>query len=444
MRYSGAARWPGALQQLLRGRPVKSRDDAMILSFGRKAGAFPIALCRRQRAAPQPSVRALQGRRLARIGFLLTAILLACVCAIATALADRQPWHAGALISAAAMQDAPDGASAYRVRYWSTGLDDEPLEVSGVVIIPGGAAPAGGRPIVAWAHPTTGVVSRCAPSLARVFFASVQGLRQMLASGYIVAATDYPGLGTPEVHPYLVGISEARAVLDSVRAAREVPGAHAGTSFAVWGHSQGGHAALFSGLLAQRYAPSLDLVGIAVAAPATDLATLMKDDLGTGGGNNITAMTLWSWSRIYGAPMTQVVTPAAVPMINALAGLCIERWFDVLTRRGPTLDLEKSFLSVDNLAARAPWRRLLIENSPGPLPPGIPVFVAQGDADTLVRPAVTRAYIKRLCDGGSKVRVDIVPRVGHAFIARDAADDAVAWMGSRFAAQRAPNDCGRR
>jgi len=228
-----------------------------------------------------------------------------------------------------------------------------------------------------------------------------------------------------------------------VRAAREVPGAHAGTSFAVWGHSQGGHAALFSGLLAQRYAPSLNLVGIAVAAPATDLATLMTDDLGTGGGNNITAMTLWSWSRIYDAPMTQVVTPAAVPVVNALAGLCIERWFDVLTRRGPTLDLEKSFLSVDNLAARAPWRRLLIENSPGPLTPGIPVFVAQGDADNLVRPAVTHAYVKRLCDGGSKVRVDIVPRVGHAFIARDAADDAVAWIGNRFAAKRAPNDCGR-
>ena len=50
---------------------------------------------------------------------------------------------------------------------------------------------------MAWAHPTTGIVSRCAPSLARVFFASVQGLREMLARGYVVAATDYPGLGTP-------------------------------------------------------------------------------------------------------------------------------------------------------------------------------------------------------------------------------------------------------
>ena len=36
----------------------------------------------------------------------------------------------------------------------------------------------------------------------------------MLDRGYVVAATDYPGLGTPEVHPYLVGTSEGHAVLE--------------------------------------------------------------------------------------------------------------------------------------------------------------------------------------------------------------------------------------
>jgi acetyl esterase/lipase len=117
----------------------------------------------------------------------------------------------------------------------------------------------------------------------------------MLARGYVVTATDYPGLGTPEVHPYLVGRSEARAVLDSVRAAKKIPEAGAGDRFAVWGHSQGGQAALFTGLEAARYAPELKIVGVAAAAPATDLAALMSEDLGTGGGNNITAMTLWSW-----------------------------------------------------------------------------------------------------------------------------------------------------
>jgi alpha-beta hydrolase superfamily lysophospholipase len=162
-------------------------------------------------------------------------------------------------------------------------------------------------------------VRRCAPSLAGVFFASVQGLREMPARGYVVAATDYPGLGTPEVHPYLVGKSEARAVLDSVRAARDIPEAAAGDRFAVWGHSQGGQAVLFTGLEAARYAPELKLDDVAVAAPATDLAALITEDLGAGGGNNITAVTLWSWSRVYGAPLANVVTPQADPVIDRLA-----------------------------------------------------------------------------------------------------------------------------
>ncbi len=347
----------------------------------------------------------------------------------------------GSLISIERMSGAPEGATAYRIVYASTGLSGGPVPVSGVIIVPDTPVPVGGRPIVAWAHPTTGIVSRCAPSLARVFFASVQGLRDMLARGYIVAATDYPGLGTPETHPYLVGLSEGRAVLDSVRAARQIPGADAGRTFAVWGHSQGGQAALFAGLLARQYAPELQLAGIAAAAPPTDLRALMTEDLGTGGGNNITAMTLWSWSRIYGVPMTPVVTPQAAPVIDRLANLCIERWFDIFTRRGPTLGLERSFLTVHTLSDVEPWRRLLAENTPGPLPADISVYIAQGGADNLVRLSVTTAYVDRLCRGGSRVRFELLPRIGHTFIARDAAPDAVGWIAARFAQQTPPSDC---
>src|ERR1700733_14431410 len=111
----------------------------------------------------------------------------------------------GTLIRQESIDGAPLGAKTYRVLYRSTGLDNKPILVSGVVIVPPGDPPPGGRPIVAWAHPTSGVVPRCAPSLAIFLFEQIQGLRSFVRDGYVVAATDYPGLGTAGPHPYLVG-----------------------------------------------------------------------------------------------------------------------------------------------------------------------------------------------------------------------------------------------
>ena len=115
----------------------------------------------------------------------------------------------GTVIRQEPMVGAPAGASAYRVLYRSTTPDGQPIAVSGVIIIPQGTAPPGGWPIVAWAHPTTGIVPHCAPSLALFIFQQIAGSRQLLERGYAIAATDYPGLGTPGPHPYLVGASEA-------------------------------------------------------------------------------------------------------------------------------------------------------------------------------------------------------------------------------------------
>jgi pimeloyl-ACP methyl ester carboxylesterase len=338
---------------------------------------------------------------------------------------------------------APAGAQAYRVLYRSTGLRGEPIAVSGVIIVPAGSAPAGGRPVVAWAHPTTGVVPHCAPSLAIFVFQQMAGLRQLIERGAVVAATDYPGLGTAGPHPYLVGDSQARAVIDSVRAARNIPGADGGNDFAVWGHSQGGQASLYTGLIARSYAPELHLVGVAAAAPATSLVTLMGDDFKTSGGKNLTPMTLWSWSRVFGAPIDKVVLPEAIPTVDRLADECIESIFDIMERRQTERPLEQHFLSVPNIATVEPWHTLAAHNTPGPLPASIPLFLAQGTTDTIVAPDVTRAYMQRQCKAGGKVTMMWVPGVGHGFVARDSANTAVAWMMDRFAARPANSDCGK-
>lgn len=351
------------------------------------------------------------------------------------------PSPPGALLMQERIPGAPFDAAAYRILYRSTAMDGQPIAVSGLVVIPAGPPPPGGRLIVAWAHPTTGLVERCAPSLALFRFQQIQGLRDMVAHGFIVAATDYPGLGTPGPHPYLVGISEARAVLDAVRAARALPDADAGSRFAVWGHSQGGQAALFTGIIAAHYAPDLHLVGVAAAAPATELAALLQADLDTPGGKNLTAMTLWSWAQIYDAPIRQVVTAAAMPVIDNLAQECIESAYDLFVRGHTARPLETNFLTVANLATTEPWAGLAAQNTPGTLPPAIPVFIAQGTADPIVLPQITRDYVTRLCHAGSKVTFVQLPRVGHGVAAMRSARMAVDWMADRFKELPAPDDC---
>ena len=349
----------------------------------------------------------------------------------------------GTLVRQEVIDGAPLGATAYRVLYRSTGLNDKPILVSGVVIVPRGDPPPGGRPIVAWAHPTSGVVPRCAPSLAIFLFEQIQGLRSFVRDGYVVAATDYPGLGTAEPHPYLVGTSEGRAVLDSVRVAGSLPGAGGGKKFVVWGHSQGGHAALFTGLIAKTYAPELDLLGVAAAAPATDLATLMNEDIDSVGGKNITAMTLWSWQRVFHADMDKVVDPRAMPAINHLAQECIEGPFDLRQRQLTEQPLQQYFLTTRHPSDVEPWHGLLAENSPGALPPEIPVFLAQGTDDVIIHPKVTEDYEARLCHAGSKVRMLLMPNIGHGRAAQASTQAMLQWTSDRFAGAPAPDDCAR-
>jgi pimeloyl-ACP methyl ester carboxylesterase len=347
----------------------------------------------------------------------------------------------GTLVRQEVIEGAPLGATAYRVLYRSTGMKGEPIFVSGVVIVPQGDPPPEGRPIVAWAHPTTGVTPLCAPSLAIFLFQQIQGLRSFVEHGYVVAATDYPGLGTPETHPYLVGDSEARAVLDSVRVARTMPGAGGGKRFTVWGHSQGGQASLFTGLMARTYAPELTLLGVAAAAPATDLVALMNDDINSIGGKNITAMTLWSWHRVYDASLTKIVDPRAMPVIDQLARECIEGPFDLAERQETGEPFEQHFLTVEEPADTEPWHSLLEKNTPGPLPADIPVFLAQGTADQIIRPQVTEDYMKKLCLAGSRVRMMLMPNIGHGRAAQASTATVVRWIDDRFAGETPPNDC---
>jgi pimeloyl-ACP methyl ester carboxylesterase len=190
-----------------------------------------------------------------------------------------------------------------------------------------------------------------------------------------------------------------------------------------------------------KHTPELRLVAIAAAAPATDLSTLMRDDFASSGGKGLTALTLWSWSRVFDIKLDKIVEPNAMATVNTIAGGCIETIFDLLERRLEERPLAKDFLMVTDISAAEPWKELLKRNTPDVPARQIPVFIAQGLGDDVVRPDVTISYVRRLCSNGSSVNFVTLPKVGHAFIARDTAKDAVQWMGGRFAGDAAPNSC---
>ncbi len=169
---------------------------------------------------------------------------------------------------------------AWRILYITRDYAMRPTLSTGIVVLPDKAprAPADRR-FVAWAHPTTGIARKCAPSLRASPMKAIAGLNELVAAGMIVAATDYPGLGTDGPVGYLVGKGQAYAMLDAVRAAKQIPGVGGGPDLALWGYSQGGHAALFAADLAATYAPEMRLRAVAAVAPPTFLGALMQANM---------------------------------------------------------------------------------------------------------------------------------------------------------------------
>ncbi|GAB2629036.1 lipase family protein [Prescottella soli] len=168
----------------------------------------------------------------------------------------------------------PGVAKASLLTYWSQGPQDAPMLSTGVVYVPEGNAPEGGWPVVSYAHGTTGVADQCAPSSKPPLDRTVKSLGHWLSQGYAVVATDYVGLGTPGVHPYLDGRSAAHSVIDMVRAARSTEPSLS-DKWVAMGQSQGGQATMFTARLATGYAPELDYRGAVATGVPSNIENLL-------------------------------------------------------------------------------------------------------------------------------------------------------------------------
>ena len=356
-----------------------------------------------------------------------------------------QPLPAGSpgqVIREKPMLGAPDGSTARRVLYHSTDRLGNDIAVSGVVLVPNGEPPEGGWPIVSWAHPTTGIAVQCAPSLLIDPFIVIEGLSELVRAGYVVVATDYSGMGVPGVSAYLVGLTEGRNVLDAARAARELD-VGAGSDLLLWGHSQGGQAVMFAGQEAKAYAPELDLLGVAAAAPATDLGALLDSDIGDVSGVSLGAYAMAAYVNAYGSTTpglsaTQVLTPAGAAAVPAMADKCL-----LTQQRGLhaiATPLVGKFLAASP-ATTPPWQQLLAENTPGGSPIGEPVLVAQGSADKLVKPEITESFFQGLCRSGEHAEFVLMEKATHGTVADKAMPVVTRWFDDLVAGQPVRNGC---
>jgi dienelactone hydrolase len=308
--------------------------------------------------------------------------------------------------------------------------------VSGAVSIPKGKPPKGGWRVITYAHGTTGAANSCAPTRVQpgsytapyVTYTNAQ-LNAWLAAGYAVLRTDYQGLGTPGPHPYLIGESEGRSVLDIVRAARDLDPS-IGKRFLIAGHSQGGHAALFAAGEAQSWTPELKLRGTVAYAPASHLLeqAMLLPHLTQPSAVSALAALIVEGATTASPDVSPWKLLRAKPrgMYPLVSHICL-----------PSLGKQSRFASIapaDLLQKTAnvnPLYAVLGEQNPN-VQTAAPIFLAQGSADTTVPQIFTNELNKELEQTGDDVHYQVYPGVDHSGIVKAAEPQVLPFFEDRL------------
>lgn len=350
----------------------------------------------------------------------------------------------GSLVSAMTMPKFVAAASsrdlrAARVVYRSTNGDTgAATTVSGSVFTPNGEPPAGGWPVIALAHGTTGLEEECAPSLTKDLWGLSEPVLGYLKSGYAVAMADYQGLGEAGEHPYLDSKTAGLNVIDSVRALRH---AFTGVSdrWLAFGGSQGGGAAWAADELAASYAPELNLVGAVANSPAADVTGMV--DMAQRNQLTTDQMPLF---------LTIVESVARLhPDVDRgdfRSGAAASYWVPLLScnpetstyRAAQAKRLTPAEFAPRTAAAADRLREILAGWALPRGPLSAPLSIAYGAADTFIDATWTTDAIARQCALGGTVQWQLQPGRGHGDI--DIASQFT-WLADRFAGKPATNQC---
>jgi pimeloyl-ACP methyl ester carboxylesterase len=304
-------------------------------------------------------------------------------------------------------------------------------------------SPAGPRPVITWEHGTTGLRQKCMPSLVSAPTEGIPAREGIVAAGWVIVATDYSFVEKGGPHPYIIGEGEARAGLDSVRAARQMPELSLDARTVVWGYSQGGHAALWTGIIGPHYAPDVEVVGVAAIAPAANMMRILA--MSQTVNKRLGPYVAESYSRFYpDVRFEQAVRPEALTAAREIVDLCgfyppeDPRRAHALaaTFEGPALATSTNPTFANRLAQNTADRSI-----------AAPLVVAQGLADNVVPPPATNAYVDERCASGQRLEYWTLAGLDHGAIVQPGTSldgPLIEWTAARFASEPQRAGCTRK
>jgi pimeloyl-ACP methyl ester carboxylesterase len=392
----------------------------------------------------------------------------------------RPTGKLGEIIKKEQIKTSLNGAQAWKIAYISSDVAERKTIATALVIAPAGPAPKEGRPIIAWAHGTTGSAQNCGPSqvidptrpLNQYFLMDgnswtdfgIPNGQEFINEGYVVVATDYQGLGGGGKHQYAVAGTNGRDVINSARAASSMKEAGAGKKTVVYGWSQGGGAAIAAaGLLDYQArqgtaADNLQYIGYVALAPE-DLAAVLPGVPADEAGadklmNEFTQanvpnvflfahfmMGLWGTQAAYPElQLTDVLTEEGAKVADNLSSnKCVHVMAD--TFNYAYADQYKTLLKPQTSNSRA-WIKAFIDGSVQPVKPTAPIVIYWGTKDTAVPPVMHDIYQKQMCSIGANVeRIQLPGEQTHFTTPGVSAPMYLQWVKDRVNGKPLVNGC---
>jgi hypothetical protein len=353
---------------------------------------------------------------------------------------SREP---GALLRSEPLKELllPAGMQGWRILYATT-VDDSTWATAVAIVFAPTDPPAGPRPVIAWEHATTGLLQKCMPSLLSAPTKGIPWCSRIVMAGWVVVATDYSFAEKSGPHPYLIGEGEARAALDSVRAARQMPELTLDKRMVIWGYSQGGHAALWTGIVGPRYAPDLEILGVAAIAPPANIRNALA--MNVEADKRFGPYLALSYSRFYpDITFEQALRPEALDAARQIANLCCFL---------PPEDQERIAAlaaTFDGPALATNWSKALQARLDENTPDGLitaPVVIAQGLSDIIVSSSATDAYVEERCAAGQRLEYWTFVGRDHITIVQPGTpleELLIKWTTARFANEPQASGCVR-